>query len=55
MLQVDRFKEFMNEINRCFEIFDLKVNTIDNKKLYDKMGFPENYMDIIDIRGGLDE
>ena len=55
VLQVDRFKEFMNEINRCFEIFDLNVNTIDNKKLYDKMGFPENYMDIIDIRGGLDE
>jgi abortive infection bacteriophage resistance protein len=55
VLQVDRFKEFMNEINRCFEIFDLNVNTIDNKKLFDKMGFPENYMDIIDIRGGLDE
>ncbi len=55
VLQADRFKEFMAEINRCFDIFDLNVSTIENSKLYDKMGFPENYMDIVDMQGGLDE
>jgi hypothetical protein len=45
----------MAEINRCFNIFDLNVNTIDISKLYSKMGFPENYMDIVDMQGGLDE
>jgi abortive infection bacteriophage resistance protein len=55
VLQADRFAEMMSEINRCFDIFDLNVNTIDNTKLYSKMGFPENYMDIIDMQGGLEE
>ena len=45
----------MAEINRCFDIFDLEVNTIDNSKLLDKMGFPDNYMDIVDMQGGLNE
>ena len=55
VLQTDRFKEMIAEINRCFDIFDLEVNTIDNSKLLDKMGFPENYMDIVDMQGGLNE
>ena len=49
VLQEDRFKEFMTEINRCFDIFNLNVNTIELNKLYDKMGFPENYMDIVEM------
>ena len=55
VLQTDRFREMMAEINRCFDIFDLEVNTIDNSKLLDKMGFPDNYMDIVDMQGGLNE
>ena len=55
VLQADRFKEMMAEINRCFDIFDLNVNTIDVSKLLHRMGFPDNYMDIIDIKGGLNE
>ena len=55
VLQADRFSEMMMEINRCFDIFDSNVNTIDLNKLYDKMGFPNNYMNIVEIRGGLDE
>ena len=55
VLQADRFKEMMAEINRCFDIFNLNVNTIDLNKLFNKMGFPENYMDIIDMDGGLNE
>ena len=49
VLQEDRFRDMINEINRSFEIFDLNVNTIENSKLYEKMGFPENYMDIINV------
>ena len=49
VLQEDRFRDMINEINRSFEIFDLNVNTIENSKLYEKMGFPENYMDIINM------
>ena len=55
VLQKDRFSEMMAEINRCFDIFDLNVHTIDITKLYNRMGFPENYMDIVDIEGGLNE
>ena len=55
VLQVDRFKEFIQEINTCFDMFNMHINTIEINKLYNKMGFPENYMDIVDIRGGLDE
>ena len=55
VLQADRFKEFMQEIKTCFDMFDMHINTIEISKLYNKMGFPENYMDIVDIRGGLDE
>ena len=49
VLQEDRFKDMINEINRSFDIFDLNVKTIENSKLYEKMGFPENYMDIIEM------
>ena len=55
VLQADRFSEMMSEINRCFDIFNLNVKTIDMTKLFNKMGFPENYMDIVDMQGGLDE
>ena len=55
VLQADRFSEMMSEINRCFDIFNLNVNTIDINKLFKRMGFPENYMDIINIEGGLNE
>ena len=55
VLQADRFKEFIQEINTCFDMFNMHINTIEINKLYNKMGFPENYMDIVDIRGGLDE
>ncbi len=55
VLQADRFKDFISEIEKCFDLFNMNVNTISIDKLYDKMGFPNNYMDIIDIKGGLNE
>ena len=49
MLQKDRFKEFINEINQCFKTFDDNVDIISNTKLMERMGFPENYKDIINL------
>ena len=49
MLQKDRFNEFMKELKLAFEVFDNNVNVISNEKLLDKMGFPKNYMDIVDM------
>ena len=46
MLQKERFNEFMRELNVCFEVFSNNVSIIKIEKLYDRMGFPINYMDI---------
>ncbi len=46
MLQKERFNEFMRELNVCFEVFSNNVSVIKIEKLYDRMGFPINYMDI---------
>lgn len=48
LLLPDRFKEFMIEINACFNIFENNVKVIPVEKLLNKMGFPNNYMDIIE-------
>lgn len=49
MLQKERFKEFIKEINAAFDIFSNSVNTITVEKLMERMGFPENYKEIIDL------
>lgn len=49
MLQKERFKEFIKEINTAFDIFSNSVNTITVEKLMERMGFPENYKDIINL------
>lgn len=49
MLQKERFKEFIKEINAAFDIFSNSVNTITVEKLMERMGFPENYNEIIDL------
>lgn len=49
MLQKERFKEFIKEINAAFDIFNNSVNTITVEKLMERMGFPENYKEIIDL------
>ena len=49
MLQPDRFKDFMKELELVFRVFDNNVEVITNEKLFEKMGFPQNYMDIIDM------
>jgi abortive infection bacteriophage resistance protein len=50
MLQKDKFDEMLVQISDEFVEFDNNVDTIKIEKLYDKMGFPSNYMDIINIK-----
>ena len=49
MLQGPRFNEFIRELNRILETFDKNVDIIDVSKLLDKMGFPSNYNEIVDL------
>jgi len=49
LLQKDRFAECMLEIDTILNRFDNDVETIKNDKLLNKMGFPKNYMDIIEL------
>ena len=49
VLKPDKFDEMLNEINAEFIKFDEKVNIISLDKLYNKMGFPRNYMELISI------
>ena len=49
MLQKERFRDFMRELTTTFEVFDNNVEVITNEKLFERMGFPQNYMDIIDM------
>ena len=49
LLQKDRFNECMLEINAILNRFDEEVDIIKNDKLLNKMGFPNNYMDIVNI------
>ncbi len=49
LLQAGRFSDFMRDMNRCLELFDKNVDIISIDKLYDKMGFPTNYNDILDL------
>ena len=49
LLQKDRFNECMIEIDTILNRFDNNVDIIKNDKLLNKMGFPMNYMDIINM------
>ena len=49
MLQKERFKEFMKELNICFDVFENNVKTVSKEDLLRRMGFPKNYMDIVDL------
>ena len=45
----DEFKEMFNEISYEFDILDGKTNIIPTNKLLNKIGFPDNWRDIINI------
>ena len=49
MLDKDRFTRMMNEINLKFQDLSWELKSINIEKVYDYMGFPYNYMDIIEM------
>ena len=49
MLDKDKFELMMNEINSEFDEFKNNVKSIEIDKLYDYMGFVDNYMDIVNM------
>ena len=49
MLDSDKFAQMMNEIHLKLQDFSWQVKSININKLYDYMGFPDNYMDIVNI------
>ena len=51
MLSDDEFRLMIYEIGYELDILDGKVETIPQSKILDKMGFPENFRDIVDIEG----
>lgn len=52
MLDKDKFSQMMNEINLKIEDFKWQIKSVHVDKLFDYMGFIDNYMDIIDIDNG---
>ena len=49
LLSKDEFKEMFNEISYEFDMLDGKTNIIPTNKLLNKIGFPDNWRDIINI------
>lgn len=47
ILTSDDFHSFCNELKNRLEIFDQKVNSVENNFLLEKMGLPANWEDII--------
>jgi len=53
MLSDDEFRLMVYEIGYELDILDGKVNTIPQNKILDKMGFPENFREIVNIEGDI--
>ncbi len=51
MLSDDEFRLLVYEIGYELDILDGKVNSIPQSKILDRMGFPENFREIINIEG----
>ena len=49
LLSQDEFKEMFNEISYEFDILDGKTNIIPTNKLLNKIGFPDNWRDLINM------
>ena len=49
MLKGDEFKNMALEIDHAFKNLDMNIKSITIEKVYDRMGFPVNWKDIIDI------
>ena len=49
MLSKEEFREFLGEVSYEIEILDGKINVIPISNILDKIGFPKNYREIMDI------
>ena len=49
MLREDDFRKLVNEIGYEIDVLDGKLNVIEISKILDKLGFPPNWRDIIDV------
>ena len=49
MLTKDEFMHMMDEINLKLQDLTWQIKSVKIEKLYDTLGFPENYMDLINI------
>ena len=49
MLTKDEFMHMMDEINLKLQDLSWQIKSVKINKLYDTLGFPENYMDLINI------
>ena len=49
MLKNDEFKNMCLEIDHAFKNLELNIKTIPLSKIQDKMGFPSNWIEIMDI------
>ena len=49
MLNDDEFKNMCFEIDHAFKNLELNIKIIPISKIYDRMGFPTNWLEIIDV------
>ena len=49
MLTKDEFMHMMDEINLKLQDLTWQIKSVKIEKIYDTLGFPENYMDLINI------
>lgn len=49
MLDKDKFSQMMNEINNKIQDWQWQIKSIKLNKLFDYMGFVDNYMDIVEM------
>lgn len=49
MIEEDEFKEFINEISYEIDVLDGKVNTVPLNLILNKIGFPDNWRDIVNM------
>ena len=47
MLSKSKFSDFMDETNRAIKVFNKNVGVIENNVLLERMGFPNNYEEIL--------
>ena len=49
LLKEDEFHDMMKEIEYEIELLDGRIDSIPIEKILDRMGFPKNYMEILDL------